>query len=80
MQKQQLMNQQMQQQQNTIVQRTMQSPDYQAKYQHHLAQGGRLSPQQFAYQYAATGGFSAEGMARYRQSESQNQQREMVAA
>ena len=73
-------NQQMQQQQNAIIQRTMANPDCQAKYQQHIAQGGRLSYPQFAYQYAATGGFSAQGMANYRQSESANQQREAAAA
>jgi hypothetical protein len=58
----------------------MANPDCQAKYQQHIAQGGRLSYPQFAYQYAATGGFSAQGMANYRQSESANQQREAAAA
>ncbi|MEO5625456.1 MAG: hypothetical protein ABIQ70_05560, partial [Dokdonella sp.] len=41
--------------------------------------GGGLSFEQFAYQYAATGGFSAQGMARFRQSEQANQQREQSA-
>lgn len=76
---QQLMNQRMQQQQNAIVQQAMQNPDCQAKYRQHLAQGGRLSYEQFAYQYVATGGFSSEGLARYRQSEQQSQQREAAA-
>ena len=74
------MNQQMQQQQAQVIQRTMANPDCQAKYQQHLAQGGRLSYPQFAYQYAATGGFTAQGMAVYRQSEAANQQREAAAA
>ena len=59
-----------------IVQQTMQNPDCYAKYQQHLAQGGTLSYPQFAYQYAATGGFTPEGIQRYRMSERQNQQRE----
>ncbi len=62
-----------------IVQRTMQNPDCYAKYQQHLAQGGTLSYPQFAYQYAATGGFTPEGIQRYRTSEQQNQQREYEA-
>lgn len=62
-----------------IVQRTMQNPDCYAKYQQHLAQGGTLSYPQFAYQYAATGGFTPEGIQRYRTSEQQNQQREYQA-
>lgn len=62
-----------------IVQRTMQNPDCYAKYQQHLAQGGTLSYPQFAYQYAATGGFTPEGIQRYRTSEQQNQQREHEA-
>lgn len=79
-QKQQLMNQQMQQQANAMVQQAMQNPDCQAKYRQHRAQGGQMSFPQFAYQYLATGGFTAEGMARYRQSESANQQKEAAAA
>ena len=62
-----------------IVQRTMQNPDCYAKYQQHLAQGGTLSYPQFAYQYAATGGFTPDGIQRYRASEQQNQQREYQA-
>lgn len=61
-----------------IVQRTMQNPDCYAKYQH-LAQGGTLSYPQFAYQYAATGGFTPDGIQRYRASERQNQQKEHQA-
>jgi len=62
-----------------IVQRTMQNPDCYAKYQQHLAQGGTLSYPQFAYQYAATGGFTPDGIQRYRHSEQQNQQKEHQA-
>lgn len=80
LQRQAAMNQQMQQQQQAIVQRTMANPDCQAKYRQHLAQGGRMSYPDFAYQYAATGGFTAQGMAVYRQSEAANQQREAAAA
>jgi hypothetical protein len=59
-----------------IVQRTMQNPDCYARYQQHLAQGGTMSYPQFAYQYAATGGFTPEGIQRYRASEQQNQEKE----
>lgn len=62
-----------------IVQRTMQNPDCYARYQQHLAQGGTLSYPQFAYQYAATGGFTPEGIQRYRSSEQENQRREYQA-
>lgn len=62
-----------------IVQRTMQNPDCYAKYQQHVAQGGTLSYPQFAYQYAATGGFTPDGIQHYRTSEQQNQQREYQA-
>lgn len=70
---------QMQQMQQGIVQQNMQNPQVQAMYQQHLASGGQLSFEQFSYNYAATGGFSQEGMARYRQSEQANQQKEAAA-
>jgi hypothetical protein len=73
------LTQQMQQAESTIVQRAMQNPDCIAKYRQHVAAGGGLSFEQFAYQYAATGGFSAQGMARFRQGEQANQQREHAA-
>ena len=46
---------------NSIVQSNMNNPAVMAMYQQHLAQGGRMTPQQFAYSYAATGGFTAQG-------------------
>ncbi|MCK8785838.1 hypothetical protein M0638_15775 [Roseomonas sp. NAR14] len=72
----QMQQQQMQQQTAAVVQRTMQDPNCWAMYQQHRAQGGTLSYPQFAYQYAATGGFTAQGMQQYRQTELQNQRRE----
>jgi hypothetical protein len=78
-QKQQVMNAQMQQQAQSIVAQAMQSPECQQMYRRHLAQGGTLSFPQFAYQYVATGRFSAEGIARYRRSEGDNQRREAAA-
>ena len=76
LQKSQQLDREMQARTADIVQRTMQNPDCYAKYQQHLAQGGTLSYAQFAYQYAATGGFTPDGIRRYRQSEQQNQQAE----
>lgn len=70
---------QMQQGEQQIVQQLMQNPDCIARYQQHVAAGGALSFPQFAYQYAATGGFSSDGIARYRAGESANQQREQQA-
>ena len=52
---------QMQMREQQIVQSTLNNPQAMAMYQQHRAQGGTMSPQQFAYQYAATGGFSPEG-------------------
>lgn len=73
---QQMLDQQMRQREALVVQQVMQNPRAQALYQQHRAQGGQLSFPQFAYQYAATGGFTPDGMARFRQNESANQQRE----
>jgi hypothetical protein len=44
-----------------IIQANMQNPQVQAMYQQHRAQGGQLSFPQFAYEYAATGGFTPQG-------------------
>lgn len=80
MQRQQMqMNQQMQATHAQIVQRTMQDPNCQAMYRQHRAGGGQLSFEQFAAQYAATGGFSQEGIARYRASENRNIANEQAA-
>jgi hypothetical protein len=79
MQQQQAQNAQMQQMQQAIVQRTMQDPNCAAVYRQHQAQGGTLSYADFAYQYAATGGFTPEGIARYRGVEADNQRRERDA-
>ncbi len=74
-----LLTQRMQQRQMQVVQQVAQDPRAQALYRQHLARGGQLSFPQFAYQYAATGGFTAEGIARYRHSEDYNQRREHEA-
>jgi hypothetical protein len=70
---------QMRQAEAQIVQQVMQDPRAQALYQQHRAMGGQLSFPQFAYQYAATGGFTPDGIARYRASEAYNQRREQDA-
>ena len=79
LQQQQAQNAQMQQMQQAIVQRAMQDPNCAAMYRQHQAQGGALSYADFAYQYAATGGFSREGIARYRTGEQNNQRGEQAA-
>lgn len=73
-----------QQQVNQIVQQKMQDPRVQQAYQQHLAQARQQGTQPydfptFAYYYAATGGFSAEGKANYYNTERSNQAREAAA-
>ena len=63
----------------SVVAQGMANPQVQMMYRQHQAQGGRMSPQEFAYWYAATGGFSQRGMRQFRQSESANQAKEMNA-
>ena len=67
---------QMQQMEQGIVQQNMQNPQVQQSYQAYVNNGGTMSYQQFAYQWAATAGFSPDGMARYNQNERNIQQRE----
>jgi hypothetical protein len=50
---------------NGIVQRNLNNPAVMAGYRQHLAQGGRMTPQEYAYKYAATGGFTAQGYQNY---------------
>lgn len=70
---------QMQQMQQGILNQNMQNPQVQAMYQQHRAQGGTMSFEQFSYNYAATGGFTPEGIARYNQSENAIRQRDQAA-
>lgn len=61
---------QMQQAQNQIVNQNMNDPRVQQMYQQYLNAGspyGQMSAQEFAYYYAATGGFSQQGMINYQQ-------------
>lgn len=62
-------NAQMQQQTQQIVLQVMQNPRFQGMYQQHLASGGSSTPEQYAYNYAATGGFTESGMRNYQNSE-----------
>lgn len=64
---------------NQAVQQAMNDPRCKGMYQQHLQQGGRLSLQQFAYQYVATAGFTPGGADRYMASEQQNQAKEKAA-
>jgi hypothetical protein len=66
-------NQQMNTQLDAVIRAKMNDPNFQAAYKQHLAQGGRSTPQQFAYWHAATRGGSAEGMAYFRATETRNQ-------
>lgn len=54
-----------------IIQANMANPQVQYAYQQYRAQGGGASFEQFAYYYAATGGFSRQGIQNYNQT-SQN--------
>lgn len=74
-----IMSQQMRQMESGIVQRNMQNPEVQARYQQYRASGGTMSFDQFAYQYAATAGFTPDGVGRWNQSERSIQQREQQA-
>jgi len=74
----QMYNQQVQQQNayfqqctQQITQANMGNPQVQYAYQQYRAQGGPASFEQFAYMYAATGGFSQQGVQNYNQT-SQN--------
>lgn len=75
----QILQQQMQQGAATIVQQTMANPDCAAKYRRYLSYGGRMDYQTFAYYYAATRGFSPEGIAYFNQTELRNNAAEMAA-
>lgn len=73
------MNQQMAGVERQVVAQAMNDPRCAAMYRDHRMQGGMLTPEQFAYQYAATGGFTPQGMANYRSSEAANQAGERAA-
>ena len=52
---------------HNLVQNNMQDPRIQYAYQCYRSQGGAASFPQFAYMYAATGGFTQQGMNYYNQ-------------
>lgn len=62
-----------------IVQQNLQNPQVQAMYQQYLQSGGTASPEDFAYMYAATGGFTPEGTAYFQQTEANNAAKEAAA-
>ena len=62
-------NAQMQQQTQQIIAQVLQDPRFQSMYQQYLASGGNATPEQYAYSYAATGGFTPQGMQNYQNSE-----------
>lgn len=73
-----------QQRANQIVQQKMQDPRVQAAYRQHLAQAAQSGQQPwdfptFAYYYAATAGFSAEGKARWHANQQDIQGKEQRA-
>jgi hypothetical protein len=63
------LNTQIDQSQQQLIAQVLQDPNFQSMYQQYLASGGTATPEQYAYQYAATGGFSAQGMQNYQNSE-----------
>ncbi len=70
------LQQQMQATEQQVVQQVMQDPRAQTMYQQHLAQGGQMAFPEFAWWYAATGGFTPEGTRRFQAGEAANRQRE----
>jgi hypothetical protein len=64
---------------NSIVNNNLNDPRVQAAYRHHLAQGGRSTPQQFAYWYAATAGGTPQGIAYFQATEARNRTNDLNA-
>jgi hypothetical protein len=62
-------NAQMDAQTQQIIYQVLQDPRFQSMYQQYQASGGTASPEQYAYSYAATGGFTPQGMQTYQNSE-----------
>ena len=73
------LGQEMRQREAEIIEQTMQDPRCQAMYQQYRARGGPASFPEFAYRYAATGGFSPQGIAQWNQNEAANAARERAA-
>lgn len=73
------LNEAMRRTEQQIINANMNNPQVNAMYQQHVAQGGTMSYQEFAYYYAATGGFSQQGMQQFRNNELNNQRQEQSA-
>lgn len=71
--------QQMQQREQQIIAQVMQDPRFAPMYHQHRAQGGQMSPQQFAYALAATRWGTPDGIRDFQNSERANAQREHEA-
>jgi hypothetical protein len=62
-------NAQMEVQLQQIIAQVMQDPRFQSMYQQYIMSGGTATAEQYAYSYAATGGFTPQGMQIYQNSE-----------
>ena len=71
--------QQMRMHEQQIIAQVMQDPRFAPMYRQHRAQGGQMSPQQFAYAMAATRWNSPEGRRAFHESERRNQAAEYGA-
>ncbi|MBA2492887.1 MAG: hypothetical protein H0V34_14775 [Gammaproteobacteria bacterium] len=73
--------QQMHQTVQGIVQQNVRNPQIQAMYQQHLANGGGGTIEEYAYGWAATGGYTAQGYAAYGATSAQiaNEQQQAMA-
>ncbi len=60
-------NQQFQRMEQQLTNQNMQNPQVQMMYQQYRQQGGQMSFEQYAYGYAATGGYTAQGIQYYNQ-------------
>lgn len=69
-------NQYFQQMENQITYQNMQNPQVQRRYQQYQQQGGNGSFENFAFGWAATGGYSPEGMNYWNQSQAQIHRRD----
>ena len=65
-------NSQMNQQTQQVIGQVLQDPRFRSMYQQYMASGGTASAEQYAYSYAATGGFTQQGMQNYQRSEAEN--------
>lgn len=72
-------NQYFQQLENGITQQNMQNPEIQRQYQAYVANGGSGSFQDYAFGWAATGGYTPMGLRNWNASESQIQRRDRQA-